>query len=434
MPDDFAYPADLAEKAIERLTELHQRRPALAAITRLLKVAFFASMRTEEAEAIRCAVTYINPEHSDPRPPDRVVANRWRCMPFAERIGLTPSSLVKIAKSFDSEASSVAAYTDAGGRPFIWGAIDQHCWRTRFMTRESDQGPDSPGLLECAIVGVGALEVYKDYTLLAALRQGTIGVGFNDVLGKDGPVRRALQPAIDGLVHGVRETIGAQVFDRRGHWADSLTGYWTTAIARILLGVQRYGHGGAIVLTSDDANAGLSIKYPLQYARLGPALGRLSLRRIERVAAEDEIHEDFLDAHEDDLPADLYLDEAVARSDEDDTEDEITGCVGFVASLSRVDGAVVMNRSLSVRGYGAVIEVEEPPASVWIAEDVRGRVRDLRRIDPRNFGTRHQSMMRFCFSRPGSVGFVVSQDGDVRAMARAGDRLIVWEDIRLRRV
>jgi hypothetical protein len=431
---DFTYPPDLAATVIERLAELQRRRPAVAALTKLLEVAFFASMRTEEAEAIRCSVTYINPERPDPRPPGRVVANRWRSMPFADRIPLTPGSLVKIAKSFDSEASSVAVYADAEGQPFIWGAIDQHGWRTRFMRRETDEGVDSPGLFECAIVGVGALEVYKDYTLLAALRQGAIGVGFNDVLGENGPVRRVLQPAIDDLVRGVRDTVGDEVFDRRDHWVDSLTGYWTTTLARILLGVQRYAHGGALVLTPDDANEGLSIKYPLQYARIGPALADLSARTIARVAAEDEIYEEFIAPHEDFVAADLYLDETVARNEEEESEDEITGCIAFVASLSRVDGAVVANRTLSVRGYGAVIEVEELPASVWTASNVRGRAQDLRRIDPRHFGTRHQSMMRFCYSRPGSVGFVVSQDGDVRAMARVGNRLVLWEDIRLRRV
>jgi hypothetical protein len=41
-------------------------------------------------------------------------------------------------------------------------------------------------------------------------------------------------------------------------------------------------------------------------------------------------------------------------------------------------------------------------------------------------------MMRICFRRAGSAGFVVSQDGDVRAMTRVDDRLIVWEDVKLR--
>jgi hypothetical protein len=434
MPSSFSYPTDLAVRVIERLTALHRQRPARGAMTKLFEVAFFASMRTEEADSIRCSLTYINPERPDPHPPEHVVANRWRSMPFPERLELTPNNLVKIAKSFDSEASSVAVYSDESCNPFIWGALDQHGRRTRFMMRESDEGMSPAGVLECAIVGVGALEIYKDYTLLAALRQGTIAVGSNDVLGESGPVRRALQPAIDALVAAVHSEVGADVFAERDHWKDSLAGYWTTSLSRILLGVQRYAHGGSIVLTPDDAGEDLAIKYPLPYRRLGPALAQMSARTIERCVAEDEIHENFLARHAEDVPAILHLDEVVNKAEEEDAEDEVTGCVRFIASLSRVDGAVIMDRALSVRGYGAIIQAEDLPVSVWFAGDVRGRVADLRRVNPRHFGTRHQSMMRYCHSHPGSVGFVVSQDGDVRAMMRVRDRLIVWEDVRLRRI
>jgi hypothetical protein len=320
MPNAFLYPADLAAKVIERLTELHRRRPARDAITKLFEAAFFASMRTEEAEPIRCSLTYINPERPDPHPPERVVANRWRSMPFAERIELTPSNLVKIAKSFDSEASSVAVYSDESRNPLIWGAVDQQGRRTRFIMRESEDGMAPAGVLECAIVGVGALEIYKDFTLLAALRQGSIAVGSNDVLGEGGPVRRALQPAIDALVAEVRAEVGADVFDERDHWRDSLAGYWTASLSRILLGVQRYAHGGSIVLTSGHADDDLAIKYPLAYRRLGPALVRMSARTIERCAAEDQTHESFLARHAEDVPAILHLDEVVNKAEEEDSE------------------------------------------------------------------------------------------------------------------
>jgi hypothetical protein len=37
-------------------------------------------------------------------------------------------------------------------------------------------------------------------------------------------------------------------------------------------------------------------------------------------------------------------------------------------------------------------------------------------------------MMRYRWSVPGSVGFVLSQDGDIRAITRKGDDLLVWEN------
>ena len=38
-------------------------------------------------------------------------------------------------------------------------------------------------------------------------------------------------------------------------------------------------------------------------------------------------------------------------------------------------------------------------------------------------------MMRYCYEHEGALGFVISQDGDIRATMRIGDRLVLWENI-----
>ena len=42
--------------------------------------------------------------------------------------------------------------------------------------------------------------------------------------------------------------------------------------------------------------------------------------------------------------------------------------------------------------------------------------------------------MRYCSHNPGSVGFVISQDGAVRAMTQVCGRVVMWENLRLRRL
>ena len=371
-------------------------------------------------------------ENPDPSPPQRVVADRWSCVRFEQPISLDVKNLVKVSKSVDSAFGALAVYKDSGGKLVIWGAIDQQGQRAAFVTREADEGTETPGILLVSISGVGSIEVYKDYTMLGALRQGRLAFGFSDVLERPGPVQAIFQEAINNHIHRVQAEVGIEVFERRDHWAESISGYWRQAFARILLGVQRYGHGGAILLTPDNRNTGFSVKYPISYERLSAALHRLSVNAIELCDAEDKIHQSFLGPREEMMPVILHLDQAVSRHEKDDTQDEVTGCVRFIASLSRVDGLIVMNRALAVRGYGGIIKVKEEPPSVWLAGDPAGSVNKLREINPGHFGTRHQSMMRICFRRPGSSGFVVSQDGDVRGMTRVGDRLIVWEDVKLR--
>ena len=411
---------------------MRARRPALSALKEILEVAFFASMRTEEAEQVRCTLAYVDLTNPDSSPPGRIVADRWSYVRFAQPIPLDVKSLVKVSKSIDSACGALAVYKTSEAKIVIWGAIDQQGQRVAFATRESEEGPESPGLFQVSISGVGVIEVYRGYTLIGALRQGRLTCGFSDVLEQPGPIRSNVQDAVSRLVERVRVQVGSGVFQKRAHWTDSIADYWQQALTRILLRVQRYGHGGAILLTPDNRNTGFRIKYPIDYGRLAKALIRFAVHTIRLCDAEDTLHEHFLEANEEVMPVLLHLDQAVLGNEKDDTRDEITGCIGFIASLSRVDGLVVMNRDLVIRGYGAIVSTDEEPPSVWLAGNSAGSKEKLRMIRPSHFGTRHQSMMRICFRRPGSVGFVISQDGDVRAMTRVGDELIVWEDVKLR--
>jgi hypothetical protein len=71
----------------------------------------------------------------------------------------------------------------------------------------------------------------------------------------------------------------------------------------------------------------------------------------------------------------------------------------------------------------------EPIEHIALAGDSGASPERLRRGDLEQFGTRHRAMMRYCNEHPGALGFVVSQDGDIRAVLRIGDRLVLWENI-----
>jgi len=40
-------------------------------------------------------------------------------------------------------------------------------------------------------------------------------------------------------------------------------------------------------------------------------------------------------------------------------------------------------------------------------------------------------MFSYCWNNLGSLGFVISQDGDIRAITRVNDKLIMWENIKV---
>jgi hypothetical protein len=307
------------------------------------------------------------------------------------------------------------------------GLIDQSVHYSAFVMKEASSGSEMPGVFQAVIQGTGEIDVYRTYLLLGSLKQDTLVKGQQRVF-QSGPVHSKLMPSIKAFQKRVRKEVGADLYDERGHWDASLESTWISAICRILIGIHKYQHGGAVLISNDGA--GLNPKYSLEYERLTEALDRASVLSIKNTSYSDEIHEKFLDTEADTIPADLFLDETVTASELRDTNNELTGCVRFLASLSRVDGLIWLDFSLRLKAFGVEITVRDEPSDVFTAHN--SRATKTKSLDINQFGTRHRSMLRYCAFNPNSIGFVVSQDGDVRAITHSGSRLILWDNVRIR--
>ena len=92
-----------------------------------------------------------------------------------------------------------------------------------------------------------------------------------------------------------------------------------------------------------------------------------------------------------------------------------------------MDGLIWLDRNLCLRGFGVEVTVERDPISLKLAQDSRGK--KLRALSVNHYGMRHRSMMRYCAANPESVGFVVSQDGDARAVTSVDESILLWENV-----
>lgn len=105
--------------------------------------------------------------------------------------------------------------------------------------------------------------------------------------------------------------------------------------------------------------------------------------------------------------------------------------VDFVASLATVDGAVLLSRDLRLFGFGAEITASQPPAGdEWIEYD--DHPEPLGKPDPEplsDFGMRHRSAIRFCQEVPGTMAFVISQDGGIRLFHSVEGRVRQWVEL-----
>ena len=92
-----------------------------------------------------------------------------------------------------------------------------------------------------------------------------------------------------------------------------------------------------------------------------------------------------------------------------------------------------MNTDLEVHGFGCEITASgDADCIVYRADHAQPTKGKTRRLDMTRFGTRHRSMVRYCSQDESAVGFVISNDGPVRAISRSGKRVYFWDNVELR--
>jgi len=423
-------PRNLAESVCAELRKRHAVVPDEKIIVDLLETMYYSSLKTEESEPVTFHVVFLDPSQPDPKPPRNPVKDRWSYVPFAEPIAFSVSNLVKIAKSSDLRTSSFVIWPDRDDQLFIWGLVDQQNRFHKFLNRSADIEPERPGLFQASVEGIGIIVVYMRYEKVAELRINELLRNSLDIF-RESPVRDLLSFGIDRYLQAVRSHIPDDMYQAQDQMDEFHTQQWLSVLCRILLRIEKIKNGGAILITEDINPADLNIKYKIDYDRLPSSLESNAITKIKT---------DYLEKHllglSESKPKEIASSQffQLRRFEKElrANKNEIDGVIWFVALLTRVDGLVVMDRNLAVRGYGVEITNSQEPSNLFIAGDKMATPAKLRPVSYNHFGTRHRSMMRYCYQNQGSIGFVVSQDGEVRVMTKVDERLVVWENIKLK--
>jgi hypothetical protein len=424
-----AHPRDLANAVLEALRKREEPLPPGDALEQLFQLMYHASISREESQTICFHIIYIDPHNPDPAPPKRIVRDRWRFISLETPLEMTLENMRKIAPASDPRSSAFAVYPDSQGRMIVWGFIDQLNRYQEFLNYDARSGPERPGLFEARIVGPGHLLATINYERVGELRVNELRTETLNVF-TPGPILDALSPGIESLRKYIEQVVPKEDYEEEISQHFTVIP-WVTTIRRILLRTQGLGHGGALLLTPDISLAGLNVKYGLKYNRLRSALERCSATRMQRKAAWSRIIE-LHEAKEKFLSWKLYFNERVLDAGVGESERELEAAIWFVSLLTRVDGLVLMTPQLDVIGFGVEITFPNKPEHIQRATSVMADPANRQDTEYNYFGTRHRSMMRYCDKIPGAVGFVISQDGGVRAVTRIDETVVLWEDIRLR--
>ena len=121
---------------------------------------------------------------------------------------------------------------------------------------------------------------------------------------------------------------------------------------------------------------------------------------------------------------------SMAGADLDDahfSERDLARMSDYVASFAAVDGAVVLQRDLTLLGFGAEIvdaKLPEDNELVEYGKHPHGKPKDRPLT---SFGMRHRSAYRFCQNAEGAIAFVVSQDGGLHVFCNIGEKTIAFQ-------
>jgi hypothetical protein len=401
--------------------------PPLGVLDKLFECLYYASMQSEEGQLIQVTVAFFNPfESRKPLARSSRPIEESRYIALDEEIPLTIKTLVKVSKAADPWSSSLAVYYDEDEQLFIYGMLDQAIHSQSFVNYELDTRPELAGYFQAAIQGIGVISVTQKYKLLATLRQNKLVTQFLNVWDF-GPISDLLLEKNDAFAEEIRKYMRIN-FPREkfADWEGRIFRIWTDTLCRILIQIRNYHHGGAILIT--DNFDGLTVKYPLSYNRLRGAMLRFMRYRIAYEITMRKIPDD-----DGDVERDIFDRLETYRRKKFEAANELKGAIRFIASHSCVDGLILLDNDMIARGFGTVIDEIQPPAKVYSSPTAGYRESNLKDKAPNEFGTRHQSMISFCWHHAGAIGIVLSQDGEIRVMTKFDKKLIMWENVKTQR-
>ncbi|MFO0947300.1 MAG: hypothetical protein U1D30_15405 [Planctomycetota bacterium] len=411
-----------------RLQADHLPAPSSIVLTRLLETLYFASLKRIEGRPVVCTMNFADPDRIDPII-GRDSADRRHHHRFKTPLPFDVGTLTSLAKAADPAAASISVFTDKGNRLVIWGMVDQETRHGERFSSDAGARLIRPGLFTATILGVGKLSVSVDGALVGSLAHDALVEQYYDALGA-GPVHQILRSHLASYLRNALETRPHFGLAAKGVEGELLV-RWLNAIRRTLLAMQDYKTGGGLLFAPSDSRQGLNIKYELEYDRLPKSLLGLVERDLLALRLEAQIAEQTPNPSGDTVPRELHDELIEIRSQRDEFRNAALGACRFIASLSCVDGFVLLDRSMVVQGFGVEVRTDTELSDIFVASDSEGSHARLRPAELEQFGTRHRAMMRYCYENAGGVGFVVSQDGEIRVMTRLGDKLVIWENLDL---
>ncbi len=356
----------------------------------------------------------VSPRDQDELPP----VTRYL---LKEPIPFTHGELRRLAPVADPRRVLIAV-EHCGGRLQIYGLVDIGMALWEMARHERLMGQSSPEALVVMSTRPGELSISRGDRPALRMRDGKIVTAAQSVL-REGPFAEFFVAATRVLINNASQLSG---IDQDPAEDDELSFAHQSFIESVLLYTAELKHGGTLLfvpeeITHEDPRllSRMSIKYVLPSTRPRDALVSAMAARLKHNALAEKLQQRRTVKAEELEQFDSF------QWDQQNYEDAAKGAARFIASLTAVDGAVVLTDTLRIIGFGA-----EVTASFSGGDKVHlaytSDATETQEVRFAEYGTRHRSAFRFVASMEPSVGFIMSQDGGVKAVRQVGSKLVMW--------
>ena len=429
----LTYPISIREPLIKAIENLGQEKwfkkpkdiPDSEMFQLFCDIAFHASFLTEEHRRPGFRVIYCNAE--DLKLSQQVISGHFRIIRLHIPRPFTISELNRIAPAADLTRFLICVYPQVNESKIlhIWGLLDtgERWWM--FLHHDNSSGMPPPNFLTITSTAPGELSFSLLGTILLTLKNGALSYP-SDMPVRYGPISDFLDESRQLLYKTIDELKIKRIYFV-GHENDpEIDTHYSLFLESLLYNIRKLGHGGTVIvvpqeISFDDSRLTdrIALKYTTDFDCVWDGLVQslVTQRRCWVVK--------FAEPHKDNVKLTLMELQEFHRLEEEykQIDEELRDVAKSIASLTAIDGAIVITTQFKVLGFGGEI-IATSPTLTSVTNTSNGQV-----IPLDSFGTRHRSAFRFCSSFEDSVAFIVSSDGGVKAVKRQGSKLLFWPDI-----
>jgi hypothetical protein len=404
--------------------------PDRAVLDELLDVCYHASLMSEEGRpivfrvALVSSTASIHPPREQPLPLEPIMR-----YVLGQPVPFTTGELRRLAPVADPRQVMIAVEAVGAGdrrRLQIYGLIDVGMALWEMARHQRISGTSSPEALVVVCTRPGELSICRGDHPVIRLRGGQVVRPLRSVL-YEGPVAAFFVHATDVLIEEAIQRSGLPPSRvRRNEPDDGRDFAHVEFIESVLLHTAEQHHGGALLFVPDRVAdddplllRNISIKYHLPSTRARDALLEAMAVRLERNDLRERLHEQSMLSRE-------QLEELEALDwNQREHEDSAQDAARFIASLTAVDGAVILTDQLRIIGFGAEVRVSDSGMdTIYHAKNEEGTAATGGPFT--SYGTRHRSAFRFVEGMDPAVAFILSQDGGIKAATLVADKVVMW--------